>query len=774
MKRDNQQQTPRYQGFSLQSVCWGYREIFANAIEGLFADGTLGEAHQQVTDEFFALLKSADGGISDHVLKEFICAITPGTGWIMDLPAIFSDITDMGSRFAEVKPYFGIGYFKTLGSGGFGNTPEQVRGLMTHLRQLSGIDWELAFAFMHGYRRLVDRLTSSEIGRYVTEGIRVFANHKQNGLGFMRVERKSAENMIRLLTHECRLEDVQSAQVRLLKALVGHEVEIDHLGKLDSDELLERGSSMICMARWLYMPARIRYFEHAAGNHDWYVLMGVVAAGMLAENSFCRIHGAPEYKSCRDLVGDNIPRLNVLQILEYVRVLRRIRARWPGAANLLDWGMKTEFQAYPPDTPPDCLFHDAVLPADHPDRAILSLWKQADRSVNVFDTVALMTDDLLATLLDAYPGLNDYWLRAFKHLPDFLYPGTVSSPPRGDLIADLKSAADARQKSEEGNARKGRAAAAADSERGVEEQEETRKRAEGVSSGFVYDEWNENEHDYYQNWCVVREIAPRTAASQAVPEDVSEEAQRIRRVFERFKPDLVRREKHLADGDVINIDLLTDYLMRRRTEPYPRIDFYEKPRVNQRDLAVLLLLDISGSTGADSSSEKVLDVEKRAALILAQGLASLDDRSAICGFSGNGRKKCEYYVFKAFDEPWDKTCISRVLAAHPLGSTRIGAALRHSGFKLSRIQARQRLIILITDGQPMDSEYDPKTRYAQHDVRMACEENRRQEIHTFCISTEENTRADMGIMFPGRRFVILSDIRQLPRVLPRLYLHMTT
>ena len=73
----------------------------------------------------------------------------------------------------------------------------------------------------------------------------------------------------------------------------------------------------------------------------------------------------------------------------------------------------------------------------------------------------------------------------------------------------------------------------------------------------------------------------------------------------------------------------------------------------------------------------------------------------------------------------------------------------------------------------MDSMYDPNSRYAQYDVRMACEENTRSEINTFAISTTENTKADMEIMFPRNRFVILQDLRQLPRILPQLYIRMT-
>ena len=92
---------------------------------------------------------------------------------------------------------------------------------------------------------------------------------------------------------------------------------------------------------------------------------------------------------------------------------------------------------------------------------------------------------------------------------------------------------------------------------------------------------------------------------------------------------------------------------------------------------------------------------------------------------------------------------------------------------LATIATRQKLLILVTDGKPMDSDYDPVSRYAQHDVRMACIENQRQGIVTVGISTEENTLADMELMFPHRRFTLLPDIRALPQVLPRLYLRMT-
>ena len=77
------------------------------------------------------------------------------------------------------------------------------------------------------------------------------------------------------------------------------------------------------------------------------------------------------------------------------------------------------------------------------------------------------------------------------------------------------------------------------------------------------------------------------------------------------------------------------------------------------------------------------------------------------------------------------------------------------------------------DGKPQDTGYDPATRYAQYDVRMACHECERHDINVVCISTLENTRSDMEIMFPRRRFIILPHIEELPQVLPRLYVKLT-
>jgi len=209
------------------------------------------------------------------------------------------------------------------------------------------------------------------------------------------------------------------------------------------------------------------------------------------------------------------------------------------------------------------------------------------------------------------------------------------------------------------------------------------------------------------------------------------------------------------------------------------VRFYQKQFLQRRDLAVALLLDVSGSTGnapdgGGHAGRRVIDLEKRAALILGEGLAAIGDAFAVYGFSGNGRQSCDFFRYKDLDEPFEAAARRRLLAAQPTAFTRMGVAIRHCRSKLADWPARTKLLLLITDGKPEDSGYDPTGGYAQHDVRKACEECLRSDVKVVCISTLENSRADLETMFPHRRYVILEDMSRLAAVLPALYLKMTT
>ncbi|MFW5864394.1 MAG: nitric oxide reductase activation protein NorD [bacterium] len=761
-------------GFSLKSVCWGYREIFAESIRQMFESGMIGDDKKQVTESFFGLLNKADQSCYDHVLKSFLASMNPRNRWLLDLPGIFSDIVEMGAAFADSKLHYGVIYFDTLSRGGFGDSPDQMRRLMNHLRNLRETSEDLAIHFLKGYQYLCSRLRPHEIELYIRVGLEIFRRNAKNGCAFLEGTLSSSETYIQTITRESRLENISNKLTATLQALTGRKMEIKTLSELDADDLIERGTTIVGMYQWLYMPVSIREFDVARRNEEWYLLATICAAGLMEARSFNMVHGHEAYPTCEAVAGGALWRQNLFVVLEYARGLRLIRKRWPGARRLLQFGLDHEKQNRPPATDAERLFFDlagAEQPTDSPPGRLQQI---ADGCVNFFDTAQRLDAIWAEDLRREYSGLGHAGIRPFAFLPDFLFPASVGQAPDDSLIANLKDQADKNLQAEEKDDEATDQSQEGQSESEGHDEDETDEAARDIKVCYLYDEWRQEEGQYYPDFCHLYEENLRPGNEAAIPSDVMEEARKVSQVFERIRPDLVRRERYLDEGEIINQDLLVDYMVQKKKEPAPPIRFYEKPRINQRDLAVLILLDASGSTGESlDARHKIMDMEKHAALILGQGLHTLGDRFSICGFNTNGNEDCHYYIYKDFEEDWNRESIGRILAAYPANSTRIGPALRHSGYRLARTESRQRLIILVTDGRPMDSGYDPNTRVAQHDVRMACEENERQYIHTFGISTEDNSLADMEIMFPGRRFTILPDIRKLPQVLPKLYTRLT-
>ena len=779
--RTEMSSSDNFSDFSLSSICWGYRDIFKQTIQRLFDEGYLGPEREEITSQFFALMRCSEQSLYDHVLKEFLDSLTGDTAWIFDLPAIFCEIIRTGGQFAEAKMFYGIEFYRILKNGGFGDGPEKVQFLLTWLKKLKAIDIELAFAFLNGYQRMLSRLRVSEIELFAEEGIRLFRLNTQNGIRFMEGKLAGAEAYFVQLTRECRLADAWPVMRRLILALGEHDVEISTLSELDTDELLERYSTMVCLDRSVYLPERIRLFPERRANRKWYMLQAVVTAGMYLHRSFPLIHGRTGYSNLVECVGGSICRANVIAIIEYIRVLSGCMAQWPGSKSLILHGIHSQVRIAEMSEkgggPGDLLyrlagyaFEDRSEASDSRDffNTLLNLIEQ---SPNILGTIRGITPELEAMARSSQFELGNRPIEPISFLPDFFYPvhdGRIADTDGDSLVADLNEEAGFGDQAAEEPADVSTEEYDSVQDGGEETSEEA------VAAVFLYDEWSNDEGDYFRDHCHVHEMKSRDASDVVVPENAAEQVARVRRVFELLRPEVISKLKRLSEGDEINHDLLVQYLVESERDPSPKIDFYERPYIVKRDLSVLILLDVSGSTEEEVGGQKILAIEKNAALILGQGLASLGDRFAICGFSGNGREQCHFFIYKDFYEDWGDEAIGNLYGAHSASSTRIGAALRHAGHKIRLETSKQRLIILVTDGRPMDQGYDPETRYAQYDVRMACEENRKASIHTYCISTMENTRGDMEIMFPERRFSILRDLRHLPKVLPELYIRLTT
>ena len=777
-------------GYSLSSVTWGYRDIFSKTIQRLFDEGYLGPEREEITRQFFSLLQCSEATLYDHVLKEFLDSLTGDSAWIFDLPVIFGEIIRTGSNFAEAKMFYGIEFYRILKDGGFGDSPDKVQFLLTWIKKLSKIDMELSFAFLKGYQALLERLRPPEIQHYVEEGVRLFRQNTQTGLRFIECKLQSSDTYIRELTRECRLEDVVPSLERLLRALTGITIPIVPLADLGPGEGFGYDGGMICLHHRVGLPERIRRSATRRENYSWYLLEVISAAAHYLGGGFPVLHGLKEYASFDDAAGKEAGLLNLAAIAEYRRALDLIVDRWPGALPVLRRGLEEELPVEKilpgPEAVLRLVLRELLRGESGDDRIVGPIKDIVARSENVIETVRIARrglSDFVDAVLPAFPDFLSRPVRPPSFLPDFTYKAAV--PPAVDpfLAGDAADVTDGFTTM--GDLAEEMLADGEDREVPLPEEGEFKQEGSGNDYGdeaeepvlkrfFLYDEWTNEEGAYLKGHCrLVEEYLSETQPA-AVPESALDQVSKVRRVFEMLKPVVINKIKRLADGDDINHDMLIRYLVESNRDPSPKIDFYERPLVDRRDLSVLVLLDVSGSTEEEVEGERIIDIEKHAALILGQGLASLGDRFSLAGFSSNGRDDCRYFPYKDFTDPWGHESISRLYAAESSSSTRIGVALRHAGFRLLEEPSKQRLIILVTDGRPMDQGYDPETRYAQHDVRMACEENRKNGILTFCVSTMENSRADMEIMFPERRFVILKNITQLPKVLPQLYIRLTT
>lgn len=811
---DPDAQQGRYGDFDLRSVTWGYRDLFRRKIEELFAENLLGELNREVTPIFFGMLKQADSTCFDHVLKCFLNSLTPENKWIMTMPALFEDWCGLGCELAREHLYMGERYFYAWRRNALGVEPDRVAEHLAVMRRLKEIDADLAYHYLKGVETLQERLAPDEVRAFVEEALRVYRRNARTGLRFLALELKSSRLHLEELTREARLEDIKPRLERFFQGIAGRRAEVDNLGALDSDELLERGTMHVCMFAWLYLPARIRQFGARRLNRSWYLLMTGLSAACHLFQSFPRVQGE---KGCATslqvMENEGIPwprESNVLfQLIELRRVTQAAREHFPGMGRLLDFGIEQESKMRPPRTTLDELIR-AVLTDQCPRSSLREAFgivcQAADEARNFYDVVFQLRDIAPRTALALGEALDENFRHAAgwsRHpvlaapfhtpafFPDFMYPAKVAEPPDGSLAADLRDQAHNRRQDDESESAEA-GGLADDEDRGRGDDQDSAedpqsvtadgeggekgdaKDPKGATVGFFYDEWNGIEQEYYENWCCVREIHPKPSAhTVALSAEVAERARRVQAIFERLKPDEAHRVKRLPDGDDIDIDLALEFLAEKRARRSPRVRFYSKPFTARRSLATAILIDLSGSTNEPAGDGKIIDREKEAAFILAEGLKRLGDQFGIFGFTGTGRERCEFSVFKDFQESWADASRRRLFGAHPGSSTRIGAALRHCGWKLQQAPARRKVTILITDGKPMDTGYEPANRYAQYDVRMACEENQRHDINTFCISTLANTRADLELMFPRKRYLIIEDMQELPDLLSRFYLRLT-
>jgi nitric oxide reductase activation protein len=131
-----------------------------------------------------------------------------------------------------------------------------------------------------------------------------------------------------------------------------------------------------------------------------------------------------------------------------------------------------------------------------------------------------------------------------------------------------------------------------------------------------------------------------------------------------------------------------------------------------------------------------------------------------------------YWHIKGFGESWaDDAPQARLAGVQGACSTRMGAALRHAGHLLSGRTADQRLLLVLTDGQPADVDV-PDPDHLIADAAHAVRGLALQGLHTHCVSLDPQADAYVSRIF-GKRHSVIDHIAQLPQRLPELFVSLT-
>jgi nitric oxide reductase activation protein len=291
-------------------------------------------------------------------------------------------------------------------------------------------------------------------------------------------------------------------------------------------------------------------------------------------------------------------------------------------------------------------------------------------------------------------------------------------------------------------------------------------------SALRYPEWDERLGDYLQEHVHLREKKSAVEAGdfyrrvlQAHPHLVN----RSRRVFERMRPEGLKRLRRWREGDEFDYREVIDAWVDRRTGEVPSDRLFVKRVRDRREVAVLLLVDVSRSTAnrVPGSDASVLDVEKEAIVILCEALSVLGDDFAVAGFSGSGRWGVDYFRIKEFGEPLSEAVRRRIGALRPQRNTRMGAAIRHAAGQLASAPARVRLLIILSDGFPNDTGY--KGAYALADTRQALLELNARHIRFHALTVNLPADPKLDELYGKARHHVISDVRELPDKLLRTY-----
>ena len=339
---------------------------------------------------------------------------------------------------------------------------------------------------------------------------------------------------------------------------------------------------------------------------------------------------------------------------------------------------------------------------------------------------------------------------------------------------------------------------------------------------FRYDEWDYLNRQYLRAWCRVFE-EPLNSGEHEPGEAQLETVARLKSVIRDYQPTVQRqleqirpaglqRVRRVQDGDELDLNAVIEARQDIRAGQSPDERVYSRKERVHRDVCAAFLVDLSASTDdpikapeprdwsdydpdkevdlragwysgidleeeePDAPERKIIDLEQEAMVVMAAALDALGDHYGVYGFSGYGKDCVEIFVAKDIEDRFSRQTLHSIAAMRPRGSTRMGPAIRHSSQKLMASGHAMKVLIVISDGFPQDSDYGPERgnhNYGVEDTARALLEAQQKGVETFCITVDKSGHDYLKKMCPDARYLVLDEIEDLPEQLTKVYTALT-
>ncbi len=325
---------------------------------------------------------------------------------------------------------------------------------------------------------------------------------------------------------------------------------------------------------------------------------------------------------------------------------------------------------------------------------------------------------------------------------------------------------------------------------------------------FLIDEWDCERRAYLRGWCRLLEDRLVGTNGREFLDGVRHRHRvlfgRVRRQFQYARPEAYQRVRRVDEGEEIDLDGALEAHIDRRAGLAPSDRVYVRRDRARREVAAAFLVDLSASVSEpvpDPEAEPreeppddylwgvhdppledrqpprcILDIQKEALALMVQALETLGDAYGIFGFSGHGRRNVEFHVAKEFGDRLGLSVWNAIAAMRPRGYTRMGAAIRHTIQKLGRQDESRKVLLLLSDGFPQDTDYGPDRNdleYGIQDTAQALAEAELAGIQTFCVTVDRAGHDYLRRMCPDQHYLVIDEVESLPAELGKVYRTLT-